>query len=604
MDAGSVRYVLIRAWHPSAVLCPLASGFSDLFFVPHPRPLSRDGADTGGEAFARERGDGVRRAPLRVAAKRLDEQSQVGPGGLITMPRGAEQQADAAAVFGRQLQTAKVVGAQMFGPAEDDADSRAAQRLLQRPELVAWIGRMDDDGGVQVQAEAAEGRGVECARAIDEDAGAGVRFSPSPPDRRRIQNPFTRGERHPRGARVRRGVGMIDVHHTLSEACLPVGCYADVRSAAPLRVAAKRALCSLSPYPRPLSPLGIGREGFARIAGRGETEWARMVAQAGGDSQRERGGAGGGVGGEPFDEGAGVEAAVGEELIERGDAGGEEAGGGAAPRLFPAAQFLRQAIERFVAGRHTALCEEIISLLPCEPVQLDVYMRIFSASRVVFAGPYPATQSPSAPRPRTYPPKALRCETATIPIQCMIRAFIAIDVPAAPSLTPVLAALARMGRAVRPVPEGALHITLKFLGDIDPVFVPRVTQAIEQAAHDSREFRLELRGLGAFPDAQRPNVIWVGCGEAPILTELARRLESELAAIGIPRETRAFHPHATLARVKARPPGELAALLNQHAATEFGDAAVHDIQLYQSELTPHGPHYTMLARIPIGAEQR
>jgi 2'-5' RNA ligase len=182
----------------------------------------------------------------------------------------------------------------------------------------------------------------------------------------------------------------------------------------------------------------------------------------------------------------------------------------------------------------------------------------------------------------------------------MIRAFIAIDVPAAPPLKPVLAALSRMGRAVRPVPDGPLHVTLKFLGDIDPTFVPQLAQALSQAAVGSPELTVELRGIGAFPDAHRPNVIWVGCDDAPELKALVQRMEDELSAIGIPRESRTFHPHATLARVKVRPPGDLADLLHAHAATHFGDAGVKEAKLYQSELTPRGPRYTVLARIPLG----
>jgi 2'-5' RNA ligase len=185
----------------------------------------------------------------------------------------------------------------------------------------------------------------------------------------------------------------------------------------------------------------------------------------------------------------------------------------------------------------------------------------------------------------------------------MIRAFIAIDVPASPPLRPVLAALSRMGRAVRPVQDGPLHITLKFLGNIAPESVPQVGQAISTAVRESREFTVELCGLGAFPRADRPNVIWVGCADAPEMQGLVQRMEDELDEIGIPRESRAFHPHATLARVKARPPGELADLLNQHAATTFGSAAAQEIKLYKSELTPEGPRYTVLARIPLGAER-
>ena len=181
----------------------------------------------------------------------------------------------------------------------------------------------------------------------------------------------------------------------------------------------------------------------------------------------------------------------------------------------------------------------------------------------------------------------------------MIRTFIAIDVTAHQSLLSVLDQLGRMGRNVRAVDAAHLHLTLRFLGDVDESAIRRITDELRQCIAGVPPFALQLTGLGVFPHAQRPTVVWAGCSASAELDELARRIADLATALGFPPDRLPFRPHVTLARVSARPPSTLAILLRQHAATDFGVTPVQEVKLYRSDLTPQGPVYSILARPPL-----
>jgi 2'-5' RNA ligase len=176
-----------------------------------------------------------------------------------------------------------------------------------------------------------------------------------------------------------------------------------------------------------------------------------------------------------------------------------------------------------------------------------------------------------------------------------LRAFIAVKIPPSHALEAVIAQLAAFGKPVKTVSAQQLHITLKFLGDTDREQLPRIGQILEQtvAAHASCEVR--LAGLGAFPHLGRPSVIWVGLDNAETLVAIAAELEKQLKPLGFPPEGRPFQPHLTVARLKARPPDELTALVTQHQTAAFGSARVRSVELIQSELLSEGPRYTVLA---------
>jgi len=192
----------------------------------------------------------------------------------------------------------------------------------------------------------------------------------------------------------------------------------------------------------------------------------------------------------------------------------------------------------------------------------------------------------------------------------VIRAFVAVPVEdavvtrrlgGARSLLPPL-------HGVRWIPEGQLHFTLKFLGEIGPDRVEAARAATAAAARAAAEspkapgpFRLALEGLGSFPPRGPARILWAGCGEgAEELTGLSLAVEEAFVAAGFPREARPFSPHLTLARVKDPAAGRrLAQLLPSVPPEPFGVVRVAGLVLFRSELTRGGPEYARLFEAAI-----
>ena len=95
-----------------------------------------------------------------------------------------------------------------------------------------------------------------------------------------------------------------------------------------------------------------------------------------------------------------------------------------------------------------------------------------------------------------------------------------------------------------------LHLTLKFIGEVDNRELPQFCDALRDACAGIEAFSLELSGLGAFPKNKPPRVVWVSAEDPQgMLGKLAEQLDERLVALGVPRESRAFTPHLTLGRV-------------------------------------------------------
>jgi RNA 2',3'-cyclic 3'-phosphodiesterase len=181
-----------------------------------------------------------------------------------------------------------------------------------------------------------------------------------------------------------------------------------------------------------------------------------------------------------------------------------------------------------------------------------------------------------------------------------LRSFIAVRIPASAALRPVVRELAEMGRAVKSVDPDHLHVTLKFLGDVNAERMPEISSILQTAAAAQCRCELTIAGLGVFPHAQRPNVVWAGLEGAQVLQALAAELQSAFEPLGFAREDRPFVPHLTLARIKARPPQSLHELLARHQKTRFGTATVESVELFRSDLGPEGPKHTVLSSAPLG----
>jgi len=182
-----------------------------------------------------------------------------------------------------------------------------------------------------------------------------------------------------------------------------------------------------------------------------------------------------------------------------------------------------------------------------------------------------------------------------------IRVFIAVPIPATPALRQILARLGLLGGAVKPVDVDNLHVTLKFLGQTPIDQIPKIVNVMRNAADGETAFTAEIIGLGAFPRPERPSVVWAGLHEADGLSRMAERLEQRLAPLGFPSERRPFHPHLTLARVRRKPPADLADLLRNRRVTEFGSTDIETIQLFQSEPGPSGPRYRSLSTVGLAS---
>ena len=182
------------------------------------------------------------------------------------------------------------------------------------------------------------------------------------------------------------------------------------------------------------------------------------------------------------------------------------------------------------------------------------------------------------------------------------RLFVGVRIRSSPAVRSLLSRLGGMGNAVRPTREEQLHVTLKFLGDTAEDVVDPLRDAMTDVLDGSAAFDWNLRGVGAFPTAARPSVAWIGADDAGRFASLAERIESAASRFGFQREGRKYHPHVTVARVKFRPPQELAWLLRDSADAEFGPQRAEEVVLFRSDLGRGGSVYTPLHVVGLAAE--
>jgi 2'-5' RNA ligase len=192
-----------------------------------------------------------------------------------------------------------------------------------------------------------------------------------------------------------------------------------------------------------------------------------------------------------------------------------------------------------------------------------------------------------------------------------VRTFLAIGIPEDQQLrlAEVQEALGRHAKQMKWVRPKLLHLTVRFLGNVDRNRLELVTRAAAQATADLAPFTLRLTDIGAFPSERSPRVIWVGLLEDSGLAALQRLFaltENALAASGFERESRAYAPHLTLGRVRddvsqadRREVGE--SLRNVRSlAHASGVVPVTELLVMRSDLSRSGPTYTVISRTPLG----
>ena len=178
----------------------------------------------------------------------------------------------------------------------------------------------------------------------------------------------------------------------------------------------------------------------------------------------------------------------------------------------------------------------------------------------------------------------------------MPRLFVAIDLP-----TPVknrLAPLCFGLPGARWVEPEQLHLTLRFIGDVDAMVFQDVREALAEVR--SELFPLRLEGVGFFPPRGKPRVVWVGISKNEQLLLLRKRVESVLVRTGLEPEGRKFSPHITLARLKNTPPSKVGAFLSHHGLFITEDFSVSEFLLYSSVLSNKGAKHYIEDSYPLG----
>ena len=188
----------------------------------------------------------------------------------------------------------------------------------------------------------------------------------------------------------------------------------------------------------------------------------------------------------------------------------------------------------------------------------------------------------------------------------MIRAFIAVEI-APETITRIGAVIDRLkprNAAIRWVGAGNVHLTLKFLGNIDNSQIEPIGAALFDALHPFPRLTINAKGLGVFPSMKRPRVLWVGLVGRELVS-LQAKVELALTPLGFAPEEKKFTPHLTIGRWRHGEPAdrtlekELGQELGRWSDYEFGATSVHEVILFQSDLKPAGAIYRRLKVVTL-----
>lgn len=185
-----------------------------------------------------------------------------------------------------------------------------------------------------------------------------------------------------------------------------------------------------------------------------------------------------------------------------------------------------------------------------------------------------------------------------------MRLFVSVDLP--DELTTAIAAVQEEltpASGIRPTDPAQTHLTLKFLGELEASRVDAIVEGIDRAVDRTGlgRFEAEVEGLGVFPDIEYIRVVWLGFADgADELSTLAEAIEAELVERGFDERDHAFTPHATIARMDHAGGKSLVQRVVEGRSPEIGRFRVSSIALTESELTPDGPRYRTVERVPLG----
>ena len=185
-----------------------------------------------------------------------------------------------------------------------------------------------------------------------------------------------------------------------------------------------------------------------------------------------------------------------------------------------------------------------------------------------------------------------------------MRCFIAV--PLEETLKKDIAAsiedLKRVNADIKWVSPVNLHITLKFLGDTPEDLIQKIKVRLAEIPSSLKSFSLGLSGVGLFPNARRPRVIWIDIHDFEGLEKLQEKVEEKMLTLNFNKEDRAFSPHLTIGRARSQMSmNSLLTALEPLKARNFGIIEVRSFSLMKSELRPRGAEYTTIAEFRLGS---
>ena len=181
------------------------------------------------------------------------------------------------------------------------------------------------------------------------------------------------------------------------------------------------------------------------------------------------------------------------------------------------------------------------------------------------------------------------------PVSNLVRTFISIDLPESIKnrIDGLQKTLQKIEAQVSWTKPSNIHLTLKFLGNVEASRIESISEAVGVAAREIRPFEIEISGSGCFPSPRKPRVLWVGFSNVPEpLKQLHSNIEQELARVGFPPETRSFSPHLTIGRIRMPHNSARVAETLISQGFEAEGFTAREVNVMRSELRPTGSIYT------------
>jgi 2'-5' RNA ligase len=144
--------------------------------------------------------------------------------------------------------------------------------------------------------------------------------------------------------------------------------------------------------------------------------------------------------------------------------------------------------------------------------------------------------------------------------------------------------------------DGQLHLTLRFVGEVDRPLANDIAAALSRIRSD--RFELRIADVGRF-EQRNSGALWAGVEPKTPVAALAAKVERVCQLAGLEPERRAFHPHITLARWKGRRTREVKDYLERHGGLSSDAFTVDEFILFESHLSKHGAHYEAVAAYPL-----